>query len=73
MSSTMIIHDRLYKIGGLCYFDDETISEAEFYELAEHYSTLVEALARPWKEKDADYDTLGRYNKGGMSEYEERF
>lgn len=70
--NTIIIHDRLYKIDNTCYFDDDTISEAEFYELADHYHSLVDALARPWQEKDADYDTLGRYNKGGMSEYDER-
>ena len=70
--NTNIIHDRLYKIDGTCYFDEDTISQAQFDELAEHYYSIVEALARPWKERDDCYDSTGRYNTGGMSEYDER-
>ena len=52
MSNTIIIHSRLYKVDGVCYADEVVISQAEFDELADHYHTLVDALARPWKEKD---------------------
>ena len=52
MSSTDIIHSRLYKIDGTCYFDDDTISQAQFDELADHYYSIVDALARPWRERD---------------------
>ena len=73
MSNTIIIHDRLYKIDGSCYFEDEAITETQFNELADHYYSIVEALARPWRERDECYDSTGRYNTGGMSEYDERF
>ena len=72
MSNTDIIHSRLYTIDGACYFDEDTISQAEFDFLSDHYNALVEALARPWKEKDDCYDSTGRFNTGGLSEYEER-
>lgn len=73
MSNTIIIHERLYKIGGVCYADDEVISEEAFDDLVQHYYDVVDALAEPWLTRNDDYDTMGRYNKGGMSEYEERF
>jgi len=72
MSTDEIIHSRLYKVAGVCYFDDESISQQDFDELSEHYYSLVEALAKPWRERDAEYDSQGRYNTGGMSEYKER-
>lgn len=72
MSSTEIIHARLYKVDGVCYADDEVISQQDFDDLREHYYTVVEALARPWRERDDCYDVTGRYNTGGMSEYDER-
>lgn len=71
--NTIIIHPRLYKVDGVCYADEVVISQEEFDQLADHYHTLVDALARPWKEKDDCYDSTGRFNTGGMSEYEERF
>ena len=71
-ANTNIIHSRLYKIDGTCYFDEDTISQEQFKELADHYYSVVEALARPWKERDDCYDSTGRYNTGGMSEYDER-
>lgn len=72
MSNTIIIHSRLYKIDGTCYFDEDVITEEQFDELADHYHSVVEALARPWKEKDDCYDSTGRYNTGGLDEYEQR-
>ena len=72
MSNTIIIHPRLYKVDGLCYADEVVISQAEFDQLADHYHTLVDALARPWKERNDCYDSTGRFNTGGMSEYDER-
>ena len=72
MSNTDIIHSRLYKIDGTCYFDEDPISQSEFDFLSDHYRKLVEALSRPWKEKDDCYDSTGRFNTGGLSEYDER-
>ena len=72
MSNTIIIHSRLYKIDGVCYADDVVISEAEFDELTCHYYDLVDRLAAPWQNKDECYDSTGRYNTGGTSEYDER-
>jgi len=62
MSSTNIIHSRLYCIEGVCYFDDDVISKESFDEAADHYYALVEALAEPWLTRDHDYDSLGRVN-----------
>jgi hypothetical protein len=73
MSTDEIIHPRLYKVAGVCYADDEAISQQDFDDLREHYYAVVDALAKPWLERDKDYDVTGRYNTGGMSEYEERF
>lgn len=72
MSSTEIIHSRLYKVDGVCYADEDVISEAEFAELRDHYYTLVDKLAAPWQNRNDNYDSTGRFNTGGMSEYEER-
>lgn len=62
MSSTNIIHSRLYCLDGLCYWDDEPISRQAFDEAAEHYYQLIDALAKPWLTRDEDYDSLGRVN-----------
>lgn len=69
---TIIIHPRLYKVDGICYADEVVIDQEEFDELCEHYYSVVDALARPWQERDKGYDITGRFNAGGMDEYKER-
>ena len=73
MSSTLIIHRRLMRIDGVCYYDDVIISDEEFEELAVHYQALIDSLQEPWKERDEGYDVDGRFNKGGQDEYRWRF
>jgi hypothetical protein len=70
--NTNIVHARLYKVDGVCYADEVAISQAQFDELADHYYSIVDALARPWRERDMCYDSTGRYNEGGQSAYEDR-
>lgn len=61
MSSTYV-HKRLYRIEDTPYADGEVISPNEFDELAAHYYSIVEALARPWLDRDKYRDSLGRIN-----------
>ena len=72
MSTTNIIHPRLYKIEGIAYWDDEPISNAEFDVLADHYYATLDRLRQPWLNRNDGYDCTGRFNAGGMREYEER-
>lgn len=58
MSSTEIIHSRLYKVDGVCYADDDVISEAEFVELRDHYFKVCDDLARPWLTKDDEPEII---------------
>ncbi len=73
MSSTLIIHRRLKKIEGVCYYDDAVISNEEFDSLAHHYNALIASLQAPWSNRDEGYDIDGRFNKGGRDEYPWKF
>ncbi len=48
-----IVHGRMYKDSfGVCWFDDEVISGAEYASLRYHYTVLVDKLAKPWLTRD---------------------
>jgi len=68
-----IIHSRLYRLDNQWYADEVPISPEEGEFLRDHYFDVVDRLAAPWRDRNEDYDSLGRFNTGGMSEYDERF
>lgn len=68
------VHSRLHKDSeGVCWFDDDVISGAEYVSLRRHYFTLLDKLARPWLTRDEwkpdpHYETYpGRAVAGGRS------
>jgi len=66
-----IVHNRLYRLDSQWYWEEEPISTAEGESLRDHYYGVVSDLARPWLTKDDCYDTMGRYNTGGLDGYED--
>lgn len=67
-----IVHERLYRIESQWFWEDEPIDTAQGEELRDHYYGIVDSLAAPWQNRDDNYDTTGRFNTGGQSEYEDR-
>lgn len=57
-----IIHDRLYKLGSVCYYDDDVISQEDFDYLVDHYYGVLDKLSAPWLNRDDRYDLTGRLN-----------
>lgn len=60
--NAIIIHDRLYKVGSVCYYDDDVISQEDFDYLVDHYYGVLDKLSAPWRNRDDRYDVTGRLN-----------
>ena len=67
-----IIHSRLYRLDNQWYADEEPISNEEGEFLRDHYFEVVDRLAAPWLTRDDNYDTMGRYNTGGIDGYDDQ-
>lgn len=68
----IIVHSKLYKVGGQAYWEDQPITEEQFVDLYEHYQEVQARLGTPWLTKDDERDSMGRVNPSLTGERHDR-